>query len=116
RLYLASIFMPNIEDVRRLGDQWRKALFALIEQVELLALPTLPIFPPRVEDLVGDQTPLVIDITRHTGPFNLAGTPALALPVPIAGGHLPASLQLVGPLGGEELLVATGRVVEAAVA
>ena len=115
-LEMAALFMPNIDDARRQADEWRAAFFALFERVELLALPTLPILPPRIDSLVGDQTPLVIEITRHTGPFNLAGTPALALPVPIAGGHLPASLQLVGPLGGEELVVATGRVVEAAVA
>src|SRR5207248_4404217 len=111
-LEMAALFMPNIDDARRQADEWRTALFAFFERVELLALPTIPILPPRADALVGDQTPLVIDITRHTGPFNLAGTPALALPVPIAGAHLPASLQLVGPLGGEELLVATGRVVE----
>jgi Asp-tRNA(Asn)/Glu-tRNA(Gln) amidotransferase A subunit family amidase len=39
----------------------------------------------------------------------------LAIPVP-SGGRLPASLQLVGPHGGEEQLVALGAVIEAAVA
>jgi len=47
-------------------------------------------------------------------PVNFAGVPALALPIP-AGGGLPASLQLVGPWGGEERLLAAGAVVEAAV-
>jgi amidase len=42
---------------------------------------------------------------------NLAGLPALALPVP-AGHPLPASLQLVGPAGSEERLLATGAVLE----
>jgi amidase len=64
---------------------------------------------------VGDTTPIVIEITRHTSLFNAAGTPCTAQPVPVDGGELPASLQLVGPLGGEELLLATARVVEAAV-
>jgi len=44
---------------------------------------------------------------------NLAGIPALSLPVPTEG-HLPASLQLVAPSNGEETLVAAGLVVEAA--
>jgi amidase len=43
---------------------------------------------------------------------NLAGLPALALPVPSAH-RLPASLQIVGPAGGEELLLATGALLEA---
>jgi Asp-tRNA(Asn)/Glu-tRNA(Gln) amidotransferase A subunit family amidase len=46
-----------------------------------------------------------------TLPVNLAGAPALSLPVRTPG-HLPASLQLVGPLRSEELLLATGLVVE----
>ncbi len=46
-------------------------------------------------------------------PANLAGLPALALPVPSPTG-LPASLQLIGPPGGEEQLIALGRVIEAA--
>jgi Asp-tRNA(Asn)/Glu-tRNA(Gln) amidotransferase A subunit family amidase len=50
-----------------------------------------------------------------TNPINLAGLPALALPAP-TGGRLPAGLQLVGPWGGEELVVATGTILESAAA
>ncbi len=46
---------------------------------------------------------------------NLAGFPALALPVP-AGRRLPASLQLIGGPNAEALLLATGAMIEAAVA
>jgi amidase len=49
-----------------------------------------------------------------TSPVNLAGLPALALPVP-AGGPLPASVQLIWPPGGEERLLAAGAVLEQAV-
>ena len=84
---------------------------------ELLALPTLPIFPPRLDELGPDTLlPTVIEITRHVAAFNAAGTPCTAQPVPVAGGALPASLQLVGPLGGEEILLPTAQLVEAAVA
>jgi amidase len=53
--------------------------------------------------------------TTHgrTMEVNLAGLPALAQPVRSAG-PLPASLQLVGPAGSEERIVATGALVEAA--
>ncbi len=51
-------------------------------------------------------------LTALTGPINLAGLPALVLPVAVKG-DLPASLQLVGPTGGEETLIAVGRIVEA---
>jgi amidase len=52
---------------------------------------------------------------RCTMPVNLAGVPALALPVP-ARGPLPASIQLISAPGTEEALLAAGAVVEAAAA
>ena len=47
-------------------------------------------------------------------PANLAGLPALALPVPGGPAGLPASLQLIGPPGSEEQLIWLGHVIEAA--
>jgi amidase len=83
--------------------------------VELLALPTLPVFPPRLADLTSDSlVNMIIEITQYTGLFNAAGTPCTAQPVRAAGARMPASLQLVGPPQGEELLLATARQVEAA--
>jgi Asp-tRNA(Asn)/Glu-tRNA(Gln) amidotransferase A subunit family amidase len=56
-----------------------------------------------------------ITYTELTSPLNLAGLPALCLPVPTSG-PLPAGLQLVAPAGGEALLLATGARVEQALA
>lgn len=53
------------------------------------------------------------DLTQLTAPVNLAGLPALAIPVPSAH-RLPASLQLIGPPDGEEMLLAAGAVLEGA--
>jgi len=49
-------------------------------------------------------------------PANLAGLPALALPVPGGPAGLPASLQLIGPPGSEEQLITLARLIETAVA
>ena len=114
-LQLAELFKPNLEAARQEAKSWTQSLLALFDRVELLALPTLPIFPPRIDELPDDPTPLVIDITRHTSLFNGAGTPCTAQPVPVKGSRLPASLQLVGPLGSEELLLPTAASVEAAI-
>jgi len=86
----------------------RGQLTGWLRQFPVLALPTLPIAPPSI----GQRGP---GLTALTAPVNVAGLPALALPVPVRNG-LPASLQLVGPSGGEELLIAVGRIVEAAAA
>jgi amidase len=75
----------------------------------ILALPTLVGAAP----LIGGQDR--IPLTLLTMPANLAGLPALALPVPGGPAGLTASLQLIGPAGSEEQLLALGRVIEAAV-
>jgi len=57
-----------------------------------------------------------IPLTLLTMPANLAGLPALALPVPGGPAGLPASLQLIGPPGSEEQLITLARLIETAVA
>jgi Asp-tRNA(Asn)/Glu-tRNA(Gln) amidotransferase A subunit family amidase len=72
----------------------------------VLAWPTIAMFPTRIDGPVPN--------TRRTNlPVNHAGHPSLALPIP-TGGRFPASVQLVGPDLSEDLLCATGLVVEAA--
>ena len=75
--------------------------------MELVALPTLSGFPPRIDAMDDD-----IHLSTLTLPINASGLPALAIPVPAAGA-LPASVQLVGPRNGEERLLAAGRLLEA---
>ena len=87
---------------------WQQELAEVFTRVEAIALPTMKTFPVPIE---GANE---FDLTTATGPVNLAGTPALALPIP-SGGRLPTSLQLVGPHNSEDLLLAAGAVIEAAV-
>jgi amidase len=88
----------------------REWFAALQARHPFLALPTLVAAPP----LIGERGR--VPLTLLTMPVNLAGLPALALPLPGGPAGLPASLQLIGPPGSEEDLVALGRHVEAAVA
>jgi amidase len=115
---MVDIFRPGLDQARAQVSTWRDSLFALFEQVELLALPTLPVFAPRVDDLSDIDTLLAacIEITSHVSLFNVAGVPGTAQPVPAPGSPLPASLQLVGPLRSDELLLATAQHVEEAIA
>jgi len=98
----------RLAEARAFKQTWRDELARAFARVQLLALPTLVMFPPLIGDS-GDRTVLA------NVAVNLAGHPALALPVPAAG-PLPASLQLVGPDDSEALLLAAGRVIENAVA
>lgn len=94
---------------RAFQHSWQQALAQLFQVADLLAMPTTITFAPPLAEAT------TVAHTRCTAPVNLAGLPALALPVPAAH-SLPASLQLIGPPGSEELLLATGAVIEAAVA
>ncbi|MGH9029424.1 MAG: amidase family protein, partial [Acidimicrobiales bacterium] len=96
-----------ISSARAGTDKWRKRLTGVFEEVELVATPTLTILPSLLEQ--GED----LLMARCTLPVNLAGVPALALPVPTTG-PLPASLQLVSAANGEELLLGAGAEVEAA--
>jgi amidase len=88
---------------------WMATLAGLFEQVDFLVTPTLTIFPPRLDD--GND----LLVARCTIPVNLAGVPALALPLPTEG-PLPTSIQLIGPAGSEEQLLAAGAWLESAAA
>ena len=92
--------------------QWRETVNRSLGEFDLLALPTLPFFPPPLE-AVGDARSSVAALTSQTAAWNAAGVPALTMPVP--ADQLPASLQLVGGSDSEEVLLAAGAVVEAAV-
>ena len=109
RLRAASGISPAaVTAARQEATRWRATLSSLWQQVQMLALPTLLGFPPTLEN--------VRDMARIRGTaalVNLAGVPALALPVP-AGGLLPGSVQLIGPEGSEERLLAAGAVLEQA--
>ncbi len=110
RLREASTITPAaVSTARQDAVRWRATLASLWERVDLLALPTLLGFPPTL-----DKSREMVRIRGLTSPVNLAGLPALALPVP-TGGPLPASVQLIGPTGGEESLLAAGAFLEQAV-
>lgn len=93
---------------RRRAVEARRVLVALLDRHGFLALPTLAVEVPRLDAVRG------VGKTRLTVPLNLAGLPALSLPIPAPRGEPPTSLQLVGPPYGEERLLAVGARIEAA--
>jgi amidase len=103
-----DVTAEQVEQGRAGQRAWQDELAQLLATVDVIALPTLVGLPPRLTEARD------FPMTELTAPFNVSGSPALALPVPVPDQPLPLSLQLVGPLGGEELLCATGIVIEAA--
>jgi amidase len=89
--------------------EWEATVERVFTRVDLLVTPTLTTFPPPIDN--GDE----LLVARCTLPVNLAGVPALSLPVP-TDGPLPASIQLIGPAYSEERLLSAGAELEAAIA
>jgi len=113
-LGLAEILKSGLAEAQAQLDQWRRSVSVLFDEVELLVLPTLPVFPYRIDDLE-DFATKAIEITKYTAIFNLSGSPCSAQPLSVPGSPLPASLQVVGPHGGEEIILATASLIEGAV-
>ena len=92
--------------------RWDEELRAIFDRgTQLIALPTLASTPPGFDD-AGRLTEI-----RYVAPFNMAGLPAISMPVATATSKrrpVPASLQLVAPAGREELLCAVAAVIERA--
>jgi amidase len=113
----SAITAQAIDTARAETARWKAALDALWHRVGMIAVPTLLGFPPLLDDAAG-----MFKIRGLTSPVNVAGLPALALPVPVtsgpahAAGPLPASVQLIGPANSEDRLLAAGTVLEASLA
>jgi amidase len=103
-----AVTADRLDKAMAVRVRWQAEIAAALAQVDLLALPTLIGPPPPITDFAG------FPLTQLTAPFNLAGVPALAMPVPSPGFPVPVSLQLVGPMHGEDLLCTTALAIEAA--
>ena len=104
----------DAERASRRRAEYRAAMEDACVGLDLLVTPTLPCVSPRVGaggigDLEVRET-----LTSRTFPFNALGWPALALPCGPAEDGLPASVQLVGRPGTDALVLAAGRLLEAA--
>lgn len=93
-----------IDLAHRTARRWRTELDHVFGRVDLIALPTLPGPPPRLDD---PEPSVEVEASRLCLAFNLAGVPALALPTPAMVGHVPISLQLVAPWDGETVLLSS---------
>jgi Asp-tRNA(Asn)/Glu-tRNA(Gln) amidotransferase A subunit family amidase len=96
--------------------QWKAAVAAQLQHVDVIALPTLKNVPPKLPRL--GSTPvfeLRITSLQNTSAVNLAGNPAVAIPVPLHDRNVPVtSLELIGRPRGEAALLNVARLAEAA--
>lgn len=108
--------------VHRPALQARYARAFAEHAIEALILPTtpLPAVPnrPAGEDttvVIGGQTlPLFPTYVRNTDPASNAGLPALSVPAGLTPDGLPVGMELVGPAGADDVVLAIGEALEAA--
>ena len=98
----------------RRRDEYRKQVEAALVGFDLVLSPTLPRVAPRVGEGAPGDVKVRKGLTMNTFPFNALGWPALALPCGAAKHGLPASVQLAGRPGSDALILAAGRLLEAA--
>ncbi|HEV2817537.1 MAG TPA: amidase [Allosphingosinicella sp.] len=97
-----------LEEARR---DLASAMARLHAQVDLVLLPALPVPTPTLATLAqgGNDPDVVAAMLRFTAAFNYSGQPSLTLPAGFDADGLPIGLQLIGPILGEERLLAAGR-------
>jgi aspartyl-tRNA(Asn)/glutamyl-tRNA(Gln) amidotransferase subunit A len=95
--------------VRR-HDEVREQSLELLEGLDVLLTPTVPMVAPP-DDV--DELDIRERGISLTYPFSACGWPALALPSGPAEDGLPASVQIAAPPGRDSLVLAVGELVEA---
>ncbi|MGV8959820.1 MAG: amidase [Stenotrophomonas sp.] len=94
----------------QLADRAQVQLQQWLAQCDVLVMPTAPqrAFP------FGTPAPAnQADLTAYA---NMAGNPALSVPLPVAAGELPIGMQLVGRVGDELSLIALAEAFQQAIA
>ena len=95
----------------------RQQILDALEKVDVLILPTGPVTAPPVESVPGIEskehslTGLAGRIS-FTGPFNLAGTPAISVPCGFSAVGMPMGLQIVGKPFDEETVLRVAHAYE----
>jgi len=112
-LEVTDVEVARAEEAR---ERLRRELTEAVEDLDLLVTPTLPSVAPRSGTSAPGDLASFESMIRFTFPFNALGWPALSLPCGPAEHGLPASVQIVGHPGADEVVLAAGRLLEAVLA
>lgn len=118
RGFLVSGAFPSSSDyayAHQIRNEIIKNFDEIFQKVDVLISPTLPVMPNNIGEhkakLNGEETDLLSNFIRLTGPANVAGIPALSVPCGF-NGHLPVGMQIMGAHFHEGLILNTGYAIE----
>jgi aspartyl-tRNA(Asn)/glutamyl-tRNA(Gln) amidotransferase subunit A len=80
---------------------------AVLDGVDVLAVPSMPTLPPTIEECRG--TNVAGRMAAFTSVFDLTGQPALSVPTSVTESGLPASIMFVGRRWDEASMLRAGR-------
>ena len=114
RLIPATDYVAAQQARRHIREQVLHAL----REVDLLALPMMPVPAPRIDEATvrigGHSADVRSALTRYTGLFNLTGLPAISVPCGFTTDGLPVGFQLAGGLLQEATLLRAAHAYEGA--
>lgn len=90
-------------------ERFRAKLAKIFEDVDLLLAPTIRTLPPKRGAI--NATEGMEDLLGNTAPFNLAGVPAVSVPITVTDG-LPISAQVIGPAFGDQQTLEGAHIIE----
>lgn len=93
----------------QLADRAQVQLQQWLARCDVLVMPTAP------QRAFAFGTPVPASQADLTAYANMAGNPALSVPLPMAAGELPAGMQLVGAIGTEKILIALAEAFQQAI-
>ncbi len=110
----ATDYLAAMRHMREARAGWNR----MLEGCDALLAPATPIPAPLLGEktvtIEGREETVRSALLRLCRPANFTGAPALVLPCGLTRAGLPIGLQLMGPLGGEDGLLAIGYAYEQA--
>lgn len=104
----SGVLAMDYLDAQRIRAELAEQMTALFDHCDVLAMPTVPVVAPPVEDFAR----YLLTLSRNAIPWSLTGLPAVSVPCGTVDG-LPIGLQLVAAPWREDLLIALGSALEA---
>jgi amidase len=115
---VGGLTRPLVPRARRLGERTTSRVASLMDDLDVLVLPSSATPAPRAGTILGrGLVPTMLANAAFgpfTGVFNVTGHPAVSVPVGMTSDGVPLGVQLVGRHGDESTLLGVAAQLERA--